>query len=43
VRRAWQVRGTGPAWEQVEGGMGDVWQDVTDDVAVGRSARRPAA
>jgi hypothetical protein len=31
VRRAWQARGNGLAWEQVQGGMGDVWQDMMDD------------
>ena len=36
VRRAWQALGTGPDWDDVEGGMGDVWQDVVDDgVSVG--------
>jgi hypothetical protein len=32
VRRAWRNRATGLEWEQVAAGMGDVWQDVIDDV-----------
>jgi hypothetical protein len=35
VRRAWRQRCIGLEWEQVAAGMGDVWQDVIDDVEVG--------
>jgi hypothetical protein len=34
VRRAWRKMCSGLQWEQVAAGMGDVWQDVIDDVEV---------
>jgi hypothetical protein len=35
VRREWEARGAGGAWEDVAGPIQDVWEDVADEAALG--------